>query len=254
MLSLSCTSNKAIEAGPLAPPTIVGRLPRGWGMSPSYPFIPPSICVCLCAGNFVLCARQIAPYYVRQAYVCGSCVSVCDCGACVQTFGVGPVGVCASTLRRAIIHTHAPTLYLWLYHPTTAATTLEADTNTAVGIYILRPAYVQICECEWVMGVWVLMVLVLVGIFPKWLDIQCATQLIRFDLSNYFWNYCKVLERYLSSPINGGSQRGSLPCDYKDPFNPFSCKLQCSCSPSKLLPLKKSPLFYIFITTFILPP
>lgn len=49
MLSLSCTSNKAIEAGPLAPPTIVGRLPRGWGMSPSYPFIPPlDLCVFVC--------------------------------------------------------------------------------------------------------------------------------------------------------------------------------------------------------------
>lgn len=152
MLSLSCTSNKAIEAGPLAPPTIVGRLPRGWGMSPSYPFIPPlDLCVFVCrkfrfmreTNRTLLCEAGICMWVL-----CVSCVSVCDCGACVQTFGVGPVGVCASTLRRAIIHTHAPTLYLWLYHPTTAATTLEADTNTAVGIYILRPAYVQICECE----------------------------------------------------------------------------------------------------------
>lgn len=78
----------------------------------------------VCAGNFVLCARQIAPYYVR-ACVCvcehpcmcvcvytGVCVLVLVCVLCAFRLFGAPL----STLMQA-----KP--YLWLYHTLTLALT-----------------------------------------------------------------------------------------------------------------------------------
>lgn len=144
---LSCSSNKAIEAAPSARRRSRLLLASYEGKPPGQPVIHLSTqpttpflrrqCVCVQEISFYARDKSHLIMWGAHVCVCGN-KSLCRHSvACLLGWLVGCLlGVCVATLRRAIIHTHAPTLYLWLYHPTTA------NSGPPTGIYILRPAYV----------------------------------------------------------------------------------------------------------------
>jgi len=141
LLLLSCSSNKAIEAAPQPPKRSRLLLASYQGKAPNHPLNPPkpaqppplsvslSFSVCLCAGNFVLCARQIAPYYVRMRMCVCPCEWVAIRGLCRHLYVCVCVRFDFATSHYPHSCTHALSMAL---SPNNNA----PNTRSPIGIYI----------------------------------------------------------------------------------------------------------------------